>query len=97
MIRQVSGAMFALVLVSCGPTGEEDVVLVEEPPVSNECGAAEAQDLVGKRVEDLASVTFPAEITRFINPGDVITQDFRAERMNIQFGEDGAISRVYCG
>lgn len=93
MGRFIPFVFTALVMVSCSQVTETEVV---EAPV-NECGALEAQDLVGKSIEDLAATTFAAEVTRFINPGDVITQDFRAERMNIEFGEDGAISRVYCG
>lgn len=93
MGRFIPFVFTALVMVSCSQVSEPEV---PEEPV-NECGALEAQDLVGKSVEDLAAVTFSAEVTRFINPGDIITQDFRAERMNIEFGEDGAIARVYCG
>ncbi len=93
MGRVIPFAFMAMVMVSCSQVTETEEVV---EPV-NECGALEMQDLVGKTVEDLAAVTFAAEVTRFINPGDTITQDFRAERMNIEFGEDGAITSVYCG
>ncbi|QHQ36796.1 I78 family peptidase inhibitor [Algicella marina] len=92
MGRIIPFVLTALVMVSCSKSEE-----VEAPEPVNECGALEAQELVGKTVEDLAAMTFAAEVTRFINPGDVITQDFRPERMNIVFDEDGAITRVYCG
>lgn len=93
MERIASFAFVALAMLSCTATPESEVA----EPEPDTCGAEAAQVLVGQTVEDLASATFAAEVTRFINPGDVITQDIRPDRMNIQFGEDGAISRVYCG
>lgn len=86
-------ALVALAMVSCSET---DLASAEAEAMT-QCGAQGQQNLVGQTVEDLAAVSFASAVTRFINPGDVVTQDVRPERMNIEFGEDGKISRVYCG
>lgn len=94
MKRFVPFTFVVLAMVSCSQAEPENDAAGAEPA---ECGAPDQQNLVGLRIEDLGDVTFPATVTRFINPGDAITQDFRPERLNIEFAEDGAISRVYCG
>jgi hypothetical protein len=86
-------AFVALAMVSCS----EAEVAADAAPEPTECGAPDQQNLVGKSIDDLAAVSFTSPVTRFINPGDVVTQDFNANRMNIQFGEDGKITRIYCG
>lgn len=86
-------ALVALAMVSCSETD----VVTDDGEVLTQCGAPGQQNLVGRTVDDLAAVSFASAVTRFINPGDVITQDIRPERMNIVFDEDGKISQVYCG
>lgn len=93
MGRRIPFVMIALAMVSCS----EAEVTADAAPEPTECGAPDQQGLVGKTVDDLAAVSFASPVTRFINPGDVVTQDFNPNRMNIQFGEDGKITRVYCG
>lgn len=34
---------------------------------------------------------------RFIAPGDVVTQDFRADRLNVTLDDQNRIARLYCG
>ncbi len=70
------------------------------PPVgdtqSDDCGANGLAWLVGEPESLLAAMTF-VDTTRFIGPGDAVTMDFNAERLNIVTGKDGRIARVYCG
>jgi len=40
-------------------------------------------------------MTFPAG-TRVINPGDAVTMDFRADRLNIEVGVNGRIDKIGC-
>jgi hypothetical protein len=35
--------------------------------------------------------------TRVIEPGSMVTKDFRPERLNVQVNEDGTVSHVYHG
>ena len=46
---------------------------------------AEAQRLTGARA------------IRWIRPGDMVTMDFRADRLNVEIGESGKIERFRCG
>ena len=63
--------------------------------VEDACGASRYQGLVGS---PLAAVTLPADLgARIIRPGDAVTMDFNAERMNIDLDAEGRIVRVHCG
>ncbi|MDJ1009392.1 MAG: I78 family peptidase inhibitor [Paracoccaceae bacterium] len=65
-------------------------------PAEDGCGAAALADLVGQDASALAAMTFP-DTTRFIRPGDAVTMDYSAERLNIDLGADGTILRLWCG
>ncbi|MEL7026033.1 MAG: I78 family peptidase inhibitor [Pseudomonadota bacterium] len=66
-------------------------------PVSGaECQAADLQELVGQDKSVLETMKF-AGPTRFINPGDAVTMDFRLDRLNFDFDETGKITRIWCG
>jgi hypothetical protein len=67
-----------------------------EAPDRNACGAAGMQGLVGQGREVLAAMTVPMG-TRVIEPGMPVTEDYSASRLNIEFGVDGRIARVWCG
>jgi hypothetical protein len=59
------------------------------------CHAADYQSLVG---QNIAAVTLPADLNhRVIKPGDVVTEEFNAERLNIHTDETGVITEVKCG
>lgn len=60
------------------------------------CGAAALQPLVGTSVGTLDPATLP-EPRRIIFPGQAVTMDFAAERLNVEIGPDDAVARVYCG
>jgi hypothetical protein len=60
------------------------------------CGAAGFQSLVGTSVGALDADALP-EGRRIIFPGQGVTMDFRAERLNVEIGSDDRVARVYCG
>ena len=66
------------------------------PAVPDACGASGLAWLVGEPESLLAAMTFE-ETTRFIGPGDAVTMDYSAERLNIVTGENGRVVRVFCG
>ena len=53
-------------------------------------------DLIGRDDDVLAAMTFP-QGTRLIYPGTPVTEDFRAERLNIDIDRTGRITGVWCG
>lgn len=71
-------------------------------PVTDSCGAASLQYLVGQPATVLAAMTFPAP-TRVIEPGMAVTMDYSPNRLNIWLApgrvqaEGKVIERVTCG
>ncbi|MFZ3585240.1 I78 family peptidase inhibitor [Loktanella sp. DJP18] len=64
-------------------------------PGSDACGASGYQSLVGR---PLAAATFPADLDmRIINPGEAVTMDYRADRLNVELDSAGIIQVVRCG
>jgi hypothetical protein len=85
-----------LVAMACTPSDEPDPRPVPTEDVVDACGAAELQDLVGQPEATVAAITFAVPV-RIIQPGMAVTMDYRADRLNIAIGDDGMISRIYCG
>jgi len=60
------------------------------------CGAARFTYLVGQPQTALQGVGFPGG-TRIIPPDIAVTQDFRADRLNVVVDGNAEVARVYCG
>jgi len=67
----------------------------DKAKVPDMCGADERQDLLGQPL-DLHRADMP-EGSRFIEPGSIITQDYRPQRLNVNVDDKGSISRIWCG
>ncbi|MDZ4065545.1 MAG: I78 family peptidase inhibitor [Tabrizicola sp.] len=65
-------------------------------PDETACGAAGMQGLVGRDRSALAAMSLPVG-TRVIEPGTPITEDYRADRLNIDVDARGRITGVWCG
>jgi hypothetical protein len=65
-------------------------------PAADTCNMAQYASLVGKPSTD-AGVPPASATVRIIKPGDQVTMDFQATRLNIEVGADGAITAVRCG
>ncbi len=65
----------------------------EEPDPNDQCGASALQDRVGQPVSDFEF----DEDTRIIPPNTAVTQDFLADRLNVELDENGIITRINCG
>lgn len=82
--------------------GEADApeVNASEPDL-DECGANKLE----RWLNVLPTETVKTEIAevsgndriRYIAPGDVVTMDFRPDRLNVETGEDGRIKLFRCG
>jgi hypothetical protein len=81
---------------ACGQLSREGDAPVDVAQGGNACGAADFQTLVGTSVGGLDPSSLP-EPRRIIFPGQVVTQDFSAQRLNVVIGADDLVSRVYCG
>lgn len=67
----------------------------EEATAQDSCGAAAFQSLIGTLASEIDQATLPAG-TRVLTPDSIVTQDFRAERLNIISGTDGRVSSLAC-
>jgi hypothetical protein len=94
--RAAAAALFFATLAACAPGAPGDDVAAASDPAEDACGAAARQDLVATSVGELDPATLP-EPRRIIFPGQTLTQDFSAERLNVEIGPDDRIARVYCG
>lgn len=65
-------------------------------PTADPCGSLQYLSTVGTQFDDVPPNTFPAG-ARIIRPGTAVTQDYRAERLNVHVGAKGRIERVACG
>jgi hypothetical protein len=67
----------------------------------SECGSGKATDLVGKRwTEAMSAPTLKrtgARSLRVIAPGDMVTMDYRPNRLNIETDAEGRVVRLKCG
>ena len=60
------------------------------------CPAAAYQVLVGQSIGEIHTDSLPSP-RRIYGRGDMITMDYRADRLNIVTGDDGVVIEVKCG
>jgi hypothetical protein len=81
------------------PAGEP--VAEEAAPGADDCNADPVQRLVGEvyspELGEEARVTTGARIQRALRPGQIVTMEFRADRLSFTLDEKGRISAVSCG
>ncbi|MFT0851747.1 I78 family peptidase inhibitor [Achromobacter sp. F4_2707] len=63
---------------------------------SDRCGSLNYLSMVGLQADAIQNSSFPAG-TRIIRPGMAVTQDHRADRLNVHINEKGRIERINCG
>lgn len=88
----------ALLLSACAtPMPKPD--RPDKPPT--QCGMRKLGAYLNRQADEptLASVRSAVrhDRIRVLRPGTAMTMDYRADRLNIDVGEDGRIRRFYCG
>lgn len=91
--RNIAGGAAMLLLAACVTEGGSDPA---QEPAADACGASGLQGLVGQPASTLDTMRF-AQRMRVIRPGQAVTMDYSAERLNIAVDGAERISRVYCG
>ena len=108
MMGLAAGVISTLLLGSCAfdapnlpDLGREKTTIAPPPsglePVTKDessCGVARYEGLIGQ-VWD-GTVQLPSG-ARVIRPGDMVTQDYIEERLNITLDEKDRVTRVSCG
>ncbi|HYD11862.1 MAG TPA: I78 family peptidase inhibitor [Allosphingosinicella sp.] len=86
-----------LALAACGPHPES----TPPPPEAGTCNAAAAQHLVGRQASPAlgreAMRRAGAGMWRFLRPGQIVTMEFRADRLNISLDAQDKVERISCG
>ena len=68
---------------------------INRPPPDT-CEMAAHQNLIGAVGAEIDRSTLPAG-ARVICHNCVVTMDYRADRLNIDLGPDGKVTRLHCG
>jgi hypothetical protein len=88
--------LLALPLAACAPMPPP-----APPPAAYQCVAEPASWAIGKAATDAVveqvRVDTHSRIARVLHPGQVITMEFSAERVNVKVNERNAIIGVTCG
>jgi hypothetical protein len=84
------------------PAAPADAPVAEETAVgANGCNTDAVQHLVGEiytpEAGEQARIAAGARIERALRPGQIVTMEFRADRLSFTLDEKGRISRVTCG
>lgn len=71
------------------------------PPMEDRCNAELAMAAIGKpataQVVEQARIDASAEIARVLRPGQVVTMEFQAGRLNVDVNDRNAIIGLRCG
>lgn len=92
-----------LALTACGVTAPGAPPPDAPPPsgsyptgTQNTCDGERYGTLVGQDATMLERILIMRQI-RVIRPGQVVTQDYRPERINFEIDAGNRIARIYCG
>lgn len=96
-LPSLSAAAAVMLLSACATPLPKPV---HPPEAADQCGASKLGAYVGKPADDLTTAAIRAAVVhdriRVIRPGTAVTMDYRADRLNVDVGEDGRIRRLYC-
>lgn len=97
MVKGLSAAcLLALSLAACAPMAP-----TAPPPAAYQCVAEPAAWAIGKAATDAVveqvRVDTRSAVARVLRPGQVVTMEFSAQRVNVRVNERNAIVGVTCG
>jgi hypothetical protein len=88
-------ALVALALAGCATTAPAP------PPLAGQCNADALGDLIGRPADsvlgDDAMRRSGALRLRWIRPGDMVTMDYSAQRLNVHLNAQGRVDHFACG
>lgn len=87
-------AALPVIVAMAACTSEPEPGPPEPPPPSDACGASEHQKLIGLNRAILGGGALGK--ARLIGPETAVTADYRPDRLNVEYDEDGVITKVSC-
>lgn len=83
----------------CDPT--DRVEPIPQPPIPPQptpsCGAAYLSELIDLHISDIPRLFQDNRFTRIIRPGDIVTKDYRLDRLNIELDNRDIVTTLRCG
>lgn len=95
--------LLATVLAGCSTGGTSGGSAAPAAPASNDgrCEASGADFTVGKpataELLEQARKASGSQMARILKPHDMITLEYRSERLNLNVDDKGMVTRVNCG
>lgn len=88
--------VLGLALMGCAPMPVEP-----SPPYTGQCDASKASWAIGRAatadVVERVRIETTSQAVRVIRPGQAVTMDFSAARVNISVNDRNAITGITCG
>jgi hypothetical protein len=103
--KLLSPVVAGLLLAGCAGLNSPPPHEPAPPPprveTRGECGAGQVQDRVGREFSEALGEAIQAEsgaaTMRVIRPGEAVTLDYRADRLNVRLDENDIITEIGCG
>lgn len=104
-LKALFPALAGLLLAGCAgmtsPPAHESAPPPPRVETQADCGAERVQDRVGREYSEALGESIRAEsgaaAVRVIRPGEAVTLDYRADRLNVRLDDDDIISEIGCG
>ena len=100
----ISRAWVLLMLAGCAPVtppAEGNQNPQEQPGEAGSCDAAKAQSFVGEpenaAIAERARKESGARTVRWLRPGQIVTMEYRDDRLNLELDSQGKIIAIRCG
>ena len=97
----LSASLLALAACSSQPTGAGDEANATPPAGMAQCKADAARGAVGKvaspELVEQARREAGAGIARVLKPGQVVTMEYRGDRLNVDVDDGNVVTGVRCG
>ena len=92
---------FPLMTACAQPPGPAAPVAAPPAVVAGDCNAAAAQFAVGRQADAQlraeAQAKTGARVVRVLRPGDMVTMEFSAQRLNLDVDAAGKVTAARCG
>lgn len=102
LLGSLAPASLLMLLAACAPgAGARGSAAEPAPPSEDECGSGKLGAFLNLAASEDVLARLRATVShdriRVIHPGDAVTMDYRADRLNVELGTDGRIARLRCG